>query len=586
MNRKQYISISAFAVVLFVFVLLITKKLHQNNSALTIYYPFNGALFPREFPTPTFQWDDMDEGIHEWRIRLYLKNHSYSIDTISVNKVWKPSESRWDSLKRFSEGKNIFAELKRSPSQRSEKSVKKKIRFKISSDSVAAPILYREVLLPFVLAEKYMDSLTFRLVNVGSADPPHFAMKKFLVCGNCHSFSSDGKTIGLDLDAAQRDKGGYFIAGIKDTMVFDTGNYLSWNKLQERATFGMFSKISPSGRFIATTIKDRVVSENFDFIPENIAFSQLFFPVNGVLAIYDREKDKLWELPGANMEEYVQSNAFWTPDEENLLYCRAKALEYTGGKEKIKVYDKVVTDQFVNRERDFKFDIYSIPFNDGKGGIPKPVKGASNNGRSNFFPAVSPDGKWLVFCQADNYMLLMPDSKLFIIPAEGGKARQLACNMPLMNSWHAWSPNSKWLVFSSKGLSIYTDLFLTHIDEKGNASVPVMIESVRRKGRAANYPEFVNIPPVRKFDMIYNYVNLDHITLAMMKGDTLQAIDMYEQYIKQEQFSIYEEYIFLAKFTYSVKRYEEAFHFAELALESKPGDGLARSLIMRIKSRL
>ena len=115
----------------------------------------------------------------------------------------------------------------------------------------------------------------------------------------------------------------------------------------------------------------------------------------------------------------------------------------------------------------FKFDLYRIPFNDGKGGKPEPLAGASFNGKSNFFPKYSPDGKWIVFCRAENYMLLQPDSELYIIPAEGGQARRLRANTKRMNSWHSFSPNGKWLVFSGKPDSPYTRLYLTHIDEQG-----------------------------------------------------------------------------------------------------------------------
>ncbi|MCP4727986.1 MAG: tetratricopeptide repeat protein, partial [bacterium] len=121
--------------------------------------------------------------------------------------------------------------------------------------------------------------------------------------------------------------------------------------------------------------------------------------------------------------------------------------------------------------------------------------GASNNDRSNFFPKYSPDGKWLVFTQADSYMLLQMDSKLHIVPAEGGESRLMNCNTDLMNSWHSWSPNSKWLVFSSKVFSPYTQLFLTHIDENGNDSPPVLLRNFVFPERAANIPEFVNIDP-------------------------------------------------------------------------------------------
>ena len=61
-----------------------------------------------------------------------------------------------------------------------------------------------------------------------------------------------------------------------------------------------------------------------------------------------------------------------------------------------------------------------------------------------------------------------------------------------MNSWHSWSPNSKWLVFASKTFSAYTQLFLTHIDESGVSTPPVLLHNFVSAKRAANIPEFVN----------------------------------------------------------------------------------------------
>jgi len=63
-----------------------------------------------------------------------------------------------------------------------------------------------------------------------------------------------------------------------------------------------------------------------------------------------------------------------------------------------------------------------------------------------------------------------------------------------MNSWHSWSPNGRWLVFSSKANSDYTQLFLTHIDEQGNSTPAVCLEHFSSEDRAANIPEFVNLP--------------------------------------------------------------------------------------------
>jgi tetratricopeptide (TPR) repeat protein len=114
---------------------------------------------------------------------------------------------------------------------------------------------------------------------------------------------------------------------------------------------------------------------------------------------------------------------------------------------------------------------------------------------SNNFPKVTPDGKWIVFVQNKNGLLMRPDSKLYMIPFEGGTARLMNCNGAPMNSWHTFSPNGKWMAFSTKRRGPYTQLMLTHIDANGNDSPAVLVENTTAANRAVNIPEFVNIPP-------------------------------------------------------------------------------------------
>jgi Flp pilus assembly protein TadD len=70
----------------------------------------------------------------------------------------------------------------------------------------------------------------------------------------------------------------------------------------------------------------------------------------------------------------------------------------------------------------------------------------------------------------------------------------MTCNTWLMNSWHTWSPNGRWLAFSSKSRSPYTQLMLTHIDANGNDSPAIIVDNTTAANRAVNIPEFVNIP--------------------------------------------------------------------------------------------
>jgi Tol biopolymer transport system component len=222
----------------------------------------------------------------------------------------------------------------------------------------------------------------------------------------------------------------------------------------------------------------------------------LFFPIKGILCIFDCQTRQFRALPGADDPNYVQSNATWSPDGQHLVFARARAadLQHTKGQGLVAI-TRAEAAALVADGRPFRFDLYRIPFNDGTGGMAEPLEGASNNGRSNYFARYSPDGRWIVFCQANSYMLLQPDSELYIIPAEGGAARRLRCNTSRMNSWHSFSPNGKWLVFSSKACSDYTQLFLTHLDENGCTTPPALLAHLTASDRAANIPEFVNARP-------------------------------------------------------------------------------------------
>ena len=215
----------------------------------------------------------------------------------------------------------------------------------------------------------------------------------------------------------------------------------------------------------------------------------MFFPTRGILGWYSRATGKLQPLPGADDPRYVQASATWSPDGKYLVFLRAEAREpYPAGRKAA---------EYANdpNETQIQYDLYRIPFNDGKGGRAEPIPGGSQNGKSNSFAKVSPDGKWIVFVQARNGLLMRPDSELYIIPAQGGAARRLRCNAAPMNSWHSWSPNGSWLVFSSKRRSPYTQMYLTHIDENGDDSPALLVENTTAANRAVNIPEFVNIAP-------------------------------------------------------------------------------------------
>jgi hypothetical protein len=297
----------------------------------------------------------------------------------------------------------------------------------------------------------------------------------------------------LDMDF-RGDKGAFLDSPLQDAGRILEDQVQSWNTLAPLApspySMGLFARLSPDGNFIAGTVDETSVFVMMD----DLFFSQLFYPATGRIAVFDTRTKAFYRLPGADMDSRVHTAPAWHPDGNTLAFSAAPINPDLLAKAVAGVIREEKSTQSIaalNAKYPVLFDIYTMPFNKGKGGVAVPLPGASGNGRSNYFPRYSPDGHWIVFTQSPTGLVLQPDSRLMIVPSGGGAARPLSCNLSVMNSWHAWSPNSRWLVFTSKSNSPFTELYLTHIDDRGESSPAIRLFRLSRNDLAAMVPEFI-----------------------------------------------------------------------------------------------
>jgi len=469
--------------------ILAAYRERSDYTHLSVRYPLDGTLFPPEIAPPTFRWQD-GSGADSWLVSVEFEDDGDRLDALTDAAEWTPSDEQWEQIKRRSLEKDArVTVIGLAHASRAKVVSGARIAIRTSGDEVGASLFYREVNLPFVDAVHDPSHIRWRFGTVSAKGPPPIVLEGLPVCANCHSFSADGTILGMDVDYAN-DKGSYAIARVKEEMLLTKDKVITWSDYKREdaeLTFGLLSQVSPDGRYVVSTVKDRSV-----FVPTpGLEFSQLFFPIKGILVVYDRKTGQFHALSGADDKEYVQSNPTWSPDGKHIVFARSEAypLEIVGDKVLLSEED---CQAFLQEGETFLFDLYRVPFNNGEGGVAEPLEGASANGISNYFARYSPDGKWIVFCRAKSFMLLQPDSELYIMPAEGGRPRRMRCNTPRMNSWHSWSPNGRWLVFSSKANGPYTQLFLTHVDEEGNDTPAVLLANLTSSDRAANIPEFVN----------------------------------------------------------------------------------------------
>lgn len=122
------------------------------------------------------------------------------------------------------------------------------------------------------------------------------------------------------------------------------------------------------------------------------------------------------------------------------------------------------------------------------------------NGKSVSFPRVSPDGRFML-CTLSGYgtfPIWHKDADLYMIDLKSGVGSYPeTLNSNDTESYHSWSSNGRWVVFSSRRLDgLYTRPFIAYVGKDGKTGKPFLLPQKEADYYAGlmksyNIPEFV-----------------------------------------------------------------------------------------------
>ena len=300
-------------------------------------------------------------------------------------------------------------------------------------------------------------------------------------CINCHNYQQYNPDR-MQFHARQH-HGGTVIAydgtvkkvGMSDDHILSAGVYPTWHPWLKLIVYST----NKTGQVFHSVNPNKI--EVFDSESDLIA--------------YDVERNEVTNIE--NIPDEMECFPFWAPDGKTLYYCSAH-FEYSDT-----IADK--GREFTMRTQEAKYDLYKKSFSPEtmQFGPRELVFAADSIDKSATLPRISPDGRYLMFTLAEYgvFHIWHHDADLWMLDLQTGEVHNMEeINSADTESYHSWSSNGPWVVFSSRrNDGNYTRPFIAHIDKDGRAGKPFELPCAnpdyhRQLLKSYNVPEFMRGP--------------------------------------------------------------------------------------------
>ena len=237
----------------------------------------------------------------------------------------------------------------------------------------------------------------------------------------------------------------------------------------------------PSGEYIAFSVNKTLQA----FHNHDANRIEVYDEASDVVVYNVRTHEIAWS-PLTKAEDRFETFPTFSPDGKWLYFCSAEAVG-----------------PMPDKYKEARYGLYRIAFNPGDmsfGDSLECVYDAPAEGASVSFPRISPDGRFLCFTRHGygNFSIWHKDADLWMVDLSDGSVMPMeGVNSSDVESFHTWSSDGKWLVFSSRrDDGLYTKPYFTHIDAEGHATKPFLLPQkdptryYKRLMKSYNLPAF------------------------------------------------------------------------------------------------